>query len=70
MNDQIAAKVKQVAEIIHNTHAPLPAPSRTDGAWIVWDQWASRGLHNRYVAELKAAGIPAFFADRKFGIRK
>ena len=70
--NQVASRLEQVVQIIHHTHAPLPPPSRTEGDWIVWDQFASRGLHDRYVAELKAAGIPAFFraSERKFGVRK
>ncbi len=71
MTDVIADRIAQVAEIIHEA-GRVPAPSRTEGDWIVWDQWASRKLHDRYVAELKAAGIPAFFraGERRFGVKK
>lgn len=72
MTDQIAARIAKVTEIIHHTHMPMPAPDRTDGDWIVWSQFASKGLHARYVDELKAAGVPAFFnaTERKFGVKK
>lgn len=58
----------KVAEV--TGYKDLPEP-RESGAWLVWEQRGSKGIMDRKVADLKSAGIPAFFnaTQRTWGVK-
>lgn len=65
---QTAAEfLSQVAGIV-NFRVAAPSIS---GQWLVWEQTQSKGIHDKTVAALKAAGIPAFFkaGERRWGVK-
>lgn len=78
MTDAITTRIAAVRQAIASDSIiaacaarSMGDPIRTDGAWIVWEQWDSRGSMDRAVAVCKAAGLPAFFDkhERRFGVR-